>query len=327
MHWQLQGGRFWTTDGGRLTRRKDERILSNMDIQSTFYPPRRTGMIFHITAGVILLGAAALVFLQVYQREVGQDFIIGILLSAALAAPLPLLVYRGYALTQASYTLDRDGLRLRWGLRGEDIPLPQIEWVRPANEMGFRLPLPFLQWPGAVLGQRKVEGLGEVEFLASDIRNLLLVATPEKIYAISPADGRAFIRSFRLIIELGSLSPIPSYSVLPAAFLERVWSDRLARWTVLAGLGLTLACFLLAALLIPARQTVSLGYDAARQPMDPVSPEHILLLPVLGSVIYVIDLLAGLFFYRRDGQRLVAYLLWGSSVLTPVLLLLAMALM
>jgi hypothetical protein len=298
-----------------------------MDIQTSFFPPRRAGVIFHTVAGLILLGTAVIVFLLVYQREVGQGFVLGILLSAALAAPLPLLIYRGYALTQASYTLDRDGLRLRWGLRGEDIPLPQIEWVRPATEMGFRLPLPFLQWPGAVLGGRKVEGLGEVEFIASDLRTLLLVATPKKVYAISPADERAFIRSFRLIIELGSLSPIPSYSVLPAAFLARVWSDRLARWTVLAGLGLTLACFVVAALIIPARQAVSLGYDAARQPLDSVSPERILLLPLLGSVTYVIDLIAGLFFYRRDEQRMVAYLLWGSSVLTPILLLLAMALL
>ncbi len=297
-----------------------------MDIQTSFLPPRRLGVIFHVAAGLILLGAAAIIFLQVYQKGAGEGFILGILASILLVAPLPLLIYRGYALTQASYTLDRDGMRLRWGLRGEDIPLPEIEWVRPANEMGFRLPLPFLQWPGAVLGKRKIEGLGEVEFIASDLRTLLLVATPEKVYAISPADQRAFVRSFRLIIELGSLTPIPSYSVLPAAFAQRVWSDRLARWTMLAGLGMTLVCFVLAALIIPTRQSISLGYDAARQPLDPVSPERILLLPLLGSVTYTIDLIAGLFFYRREDQRKVAYLLWASSVLTPVLLLLAMVL-
>jgi hypothetical protein len=297
-----------------------------MEIQTSFLPPRRTGLIFHIATGLVLSGTAALVFLLVNQRAAGSNFVLGILFSVLLAAPLPLLVYRGYALTQADYTLDRDGLRLRWGLRGEDIPLPLIEWVRPANEMGFRLPLPFLQWPGAVLGKRKIEGLGEVEFIASDLRTLLLVATPEKIYAISPADQRGFIRSFRQIIELGSLTPIPSYSVLPAAFLERVWSDRPARWMMLVGLALTLVCFFLAGLLIPARQSVFLGYDANRLPLDPVTPERILLLPLLGSVTYVIDLLAGLFFYRRDEQRIIAYLLWGSSVLTPILLLLAMAL-
>ena len=297
-----------------------------MELQTIFTPARRTGLIFHAAAVAVLLGSSAIVFLQAYQMNVGQGYIFGILASIILAAPLPLLLYRAYALAQSSYTIDRDGLRLRWGLRGEDIPLPQIEWVRPADEMGFHLPLPFFQWPGAVVGKRKVEGLGEVEFIASDVRKLLLVATPQKIYAISPADGRTFIRSFRQIIELGSLSPLPSYSVLPAAFLQQVWQDRSARWLALGGLGLTGALFILAALIIPGRQTVSLGYDALRNPLEPVSSDRLLLLPLLGAAVYVVDLLSGLFFYRRVEQRLVAYLLWGSSVLTPLLLFLAMIL-
>jgi len=297
-----------------------------MELQTIFTPARRTGLIFHAAAVVVLLGSSAIVFLQAYQMNVGQGYIFGILASIILAAPLPLLLYRAYALAQSSYTIDRDGLRLRWGLRGEDIPLPQIEWVRPADEMGFHLPLPFFQWPGAVVGKRKVEGLGEVEFIASDVRKLLLVATPQKIYAISPADGRTFIRSFRQIIELGSLSPLPSYSVLPAAFLQQVWQDRSARWLALGGLGLTGVLFILAALIIPGRQTVSLGYDALRNPLEPVSSDRLLLLPLLGAAVYVVDLLSGLFFYRRVERRLVAYLLWGSSVLTPLLLFLAMIL-
>ena len=298
-----------------------------MDIQTFFPPARRIGLIFQVLAIIVLLGGAALVFYQAYLLGVGQGYILGILTAIALAVPVPLLLYRGYALLQASYALDRDGLRLRWGLRGEDIPLPQIEWVRPANELGFRLPLPFFQWPGAVVGRRKVEGLGEVEFLASDARKLLLVATPQKIYVISPADNRAFIRSFRQIIELGSLSPLQSYSVQPAAFVEKVWRDLLARWAALAGLLLTVFLYILAALLIPSRTQISLGYDAARLPLAPVSADRLLLLPLLGTVVFVVDLLAGLFFYRQPEQRIVAYTLWMVSVLTPILLALGMVLM
>ncbi len=294
-----------------------------METQATFPPARRLGLIFHAAAGVILLGAAVLVFLQVFQRETGQMFISGVLLSVLLACPVPLLIYRGYALAQASYFLDRDGLRIRWGLRADDIPLPHIEWVRPADELGFHLPLPFLQWPGAVLGRRNVQGLGLVEFIASDVRRLLLVATPEKIYAISPADDRNFVRTYRHIIELGSLTPIASRSILPAAFLQRVWTDRLARWMIIAGIGMTFLLLAAVILLIPTHSTIFLGYNAARQPLEPVSPDRLLLLPFLGGVLYVIDLLAGLFFYRLNDQRLVAYILWGSSSLLPLLLLLA----
>ncbi len=294
-----------------------------METQTNFPPARQLGLTFHAAAGVILLGVAALVFLQVFQRETGQMFVSGVLLSVLLACPVPLLIYRGYALAQASYFLDRDGLRIRWGLRAEDIPLPQIEWVRPADELGFHLPLPFLQWPGAVTGRRTVQGLGTVEFIASDVRKLLLVATPDKVYAISPADERSFVRTYRHIIELGSLTPIVSRSILPAAFLQRVWMDRLARWMIIAGIGITFLLLAAVILLIPAHPSIFLGYDALRRPLEPVSPDRLLLLPFLGGVLNVVDLLVGLFFYRLNDQRMVAYILWGSSSLLPLLLLLA----
>lgn len=295
--------------------------------QTLFQPARRLGIVFHIVAAVVLGGAAALVFLQAYAAGQGAGFVFGLLATLLLGLPFPLLLYRFYALLQAYYVLDRDGLQIRWGLRAEDIPLPQIEWIRPANELGFGLPLPWLQWPGALLGTRKVEGLGEVEFMASDLRRLLLVATGGKVYAISPQDDRAFMRTFRQITELGSLTPIPSYSVLPVAFARTVWGDLRARSLLLVGLALTVMVFVAAGLTIPARTAISLGYDAFSRPMEPISPERLLLLPLVCVALYVVGLVFGLFLYRRADQRQAAYLVFTGNILTPVLLLLAILFM
>jgi hypothetical protein len=49
----------------------------------------------------------------------------------------------------------------------------------------------------------------------------------------------------------------------------------------------------------------------------------LLLLPVLSALAFVVDLVAGLFFYRRPARRLVAYLVWAAGVLAPILLLVA----
>ncbi len=243
-----------------------------------------------------------------------------------MLAPTPLLLYRLYALAQASYLLERDGLRIRWGLRGEDIPLTQIEWIRPANELGFPLRIPLTSSPGAYLGLIRVEGLGLVEYIASDIQTMLLVATPNKVYVISPADPNAFMRSFRRVFELGSLSPLPSYSVRPAVFVERVWADRPARIMLLAGFVLTVALFLLVSLRIPTLASISLGFDAAKQPLEAGPPESLLLLAVLGGFAYMLDLLSGLFLYRHPTSKPVAYLLWGASVAVSILLLAGAAL-
>ncbi len=270
---------------------------------------------------LFLGGGGGVAFWFSLRQSIGSNLILYLVLTVVMLAPTPLLMYRLYALIQASYTLERDGLRIRWGLRGEDIPLSQIEWIRPANELGLPLRIPLTSSPGAYLGATRVEGLGLVEYIASDIRTMLLVATPSKVYVISPADPRSFMRSFRRVFELGSLSPLPSYSVRPAAFLERVWADRPARMMMLAGLVLTAALFILVSLRIPTLQTVSLGFDAAQRPLGEGPPESLLLLAVLGAFSYGVDLLAGLFFYHYPSSKPVAYLLWGASVVVPILLL------
>lgn len=286
-------------------------------------PPRRAGMIVHITAAVLLAGATGFSLWFAFQQAVGAYFVLLLILSLLLLPLLAIMVYRGYALQQAGYSLERDGLRLRWGLRAEDIPLPDVEWVRSANELGFDLPLPALHLPGAILGTLNVEGLGAVEFMASDAGSILLVATSSKVFAISPENPGAFMRSVQRTMEMGSIAPIASRTALPAAYLQVVWADRRARALILSGLGISLLLFVIVGVLISTRPEISLGYTSDVTPMPPTSSERLLLLPVLAGFAFGVDLTGGLFFYRRIEQRLVAYLLWASSSMTGLLLILA----
>ncbi len=292
---------------------------------NVFAPTRRTGIILHVAA-LLLLGAGTGVALALaFQQPVGVSFVLFILLAVLLFVPLPVVAYRGYALLTARYSVERDGLRLRWGLRAEDIPLPEVEWVRPASDLAFDLPLPRLSWPGAILGSLNVRDLGPVEYLASERALLLLLATPRRVYAISPADPVGFVRAFQYATEMGSLSPIESFSARPASFLRSVWRDRAARILVLAGAVLTAALFVLVSLSIPGLPGVSLGFSSTGQLLESGPATRLLLLPVLGAFAFVMDTLGGGFFYRFDPWRPVAYVLWASGVLTPSALLLAVA--
>ncbi|MCJ7623450.1 MAG: PH domain-containing protein [Anaerolineaceae bacterium] len=294
-----------------------------MELPAHFIPPRRNGVIFHSITLFILSLCGGLSLWYALQQEARSDIITFILVSLLLLVPVPIILYRGYGLLQARYTLERDGLRLRWGLRAEDIPLPDIEWIRPADDMGYRLQMPLIRWPGAISGIRNVEGLGPVEFLASDAQSMLLVATPEKVYAISPADINAFQRTFQRTIEMGSLSPLTSYSSRPVAFLQQIWLDRAARSLVLIGFLLTIILLAADGLLIANRTTLSLGYNIEGEPLPPGPAEYVLLLPILAAFIYVGDLFMGMYFYGRINLRPVAYVLWGGAVITPILLLVA----
>jgi hypothetical protein len=298
-----------------------------MNLPAQFSPPRKLGLIFHISVTLFLSGAISLCLYFAARFEGGLPLIFSLLFALLLLGPLLIIIYRGYALIRGRYILEREGLRLRWGLREEDIPLADIEWIRPAGETGFQLPLPRFNWPGAILGTRLVEGLGEVEYLASDHNLMLMVATSEHIYVISPANIKGFLSTYQGITELGSLSSLVPYSSLPTLFMRDLWSDRLARNLMISGFVLTLILYIIVSGLIPTLEQVSLGFDAGGSPLSPGQPERLFLLPVVCTFTFIFDILAGMLFYWWSEKSPPAYLFWASSILTPVLLLIALIFM
>jgi len=292
-------------------------------VREVFYPPLRTGLIVHGAALLVLLGGSAFCLWSSVQQQVTSNFALLLIASFVLFTPVPLVIYRLYALLRAEYILERDGLRIRWGLRAEDIPMLEIEWVRPAYDLVFDLPLPRMQMPGAIFGAASVPEIGEVEFIAADLHCLVLVATSRKVYAVSPSDPQVFVQAFERAFEMGSLSPFPYRSVLATSFLAGVWKDRWARSLILLGLFFSLLLFLWVSLAIPGRSGISLGFSSTGKPLPLVPPDRLFLLPVLGGFIFITDLVAGFFLYRRAEYRSLAYLVWGSSVISPVLLILA----
>jgi hypothetical protein len=288
-------------------------------MENEFHPRRRIGLLFQGGVILALTLTGGYFFVLATRDSSGLDFMLHMLIALVFLTPLPLFAYRFYALLTAYYVLQRSGLQIRWGLRREDIPLNAIEWIRPADELGFRLPLPWLRWPGAFVGSRQVPELGRVEFMAADTAHLILLATPERVFAISPSDLNRFTAVFRQVNELGSLAPLEAQSLYPKVFLGSLWEDRLARQLILAGLGIGLVLLAVVALAIPR-----LGAIAWTTPGSTAPAERLLLLPVLDGMLWLVDLGFGLFIYRRgEDMRIAAYLLWGSSVVTGMLLLLA----
>jgi len=294
-----------------------------MNDPALFRPPRQRGLLFHTAAGIVLGGACAISFLLGLRATTGVNIVLLFLLSLLLFAPLPLIVYRAYALLRASYRLERDGLRLRWGLRVEDIPLPDVEWIHRSSDLLASLPTPPLSWPGALLGTVKVHGLGSIEYLASTRDTLLLIAARGKIYAISPENPDFFLQTFQQVFEMGSLEPIASASILPAAYAAQIWGDRRARIPIITSFLLTLLLFVGAGLIIPSHETISTGFDPSGLLLPPVPSGQIMLLPLLGAFTFVTDLIIGLFLYRRENYLLVAFLIWGCAVFTEGLYLFA----
>jgi hypothetical protein len=192
-----------------------------------------------------------------------------------------------------------------------------------------------------VLGTRRLPGGEQVEYMASNSGDgLILISTPDKIFVVSPANPTAFLQTFHRFAELGSFTPLEARSIYPSFLLARVWNERPARYLLLCGIGLSLVLFIGVSLVAPGHTQISLGFNPNGSLREPVPIVQLLLLPLVSAFFFLADLLLGLFFYRRGSNQsssipftrevslpfaqILAYLLWVSGAVTPLLFLIAL---
>ena len=295
-----------------------------LDIKTGHFPPaKQVGLILHGVLILLLAAASIWAFVSLANAQMGPIFVIYLLVGILSFAPVPFLGYRAYSLFKADYYIDRDSLAILWGLRVEDIPLTDIEWVRPASDLTNPLSLPPIRLPGAVLGTRRHPDLGAVEFIASSTKNLILIATSKHVFAISPRDAASLVRTFARATELGSLTPAEAKSVYPSFVITQAWESPLARFLWMTGLLLNLGLVGWVGFLIPSLSQVPFGFDASGVPGEPVPSVRLILLPLLSALMFITGLLAGLYLYRWDRERPLAFIIWLSSTLCALLFLLA----
>lgn len=288
-----------------------------------FPPAKRLGLITHAVTILILAGISAWGFLNITRASVGPIFV-SYLLAALLAfAPIPFFGYRAYALLRADYYIDRDSLAILWGLRVEDIPLTDIEWIRPSSDLSTPLSLPRFRLPGAVIGKRRHPDLGLVEFLAADPKKLILIATSKRVFAISPNDMGSLVRTFARATELGSLTPAEAKSVYPSFIITQAWESPFARFLWISGILLNVGLFVWVGVLIPSLSQIPIGFNSFGTPDEPSSSVRLILLPFISSFMFTIGVFAGLYFYRWELQRPLAFILWLSSTVCAILFLMA----
>ncbi|MEJ2757918.1 MAG: PH domain-containing protein [Anaerolineales bacterium] len=293
-----------------------------MDNQ-TFTPPRQHGLFVNlgIILGLALLGLAMLSLAA--QTSLGMLFLVFLLGALILIAPIPTLVSRTYALIRSSYQISRDGIYLKWGFREAAIPVNQINFVELAEDYLHTLKFPRLQWPGAITGENTQEHLGQVEFLASEKVGLVMIGTPDRVFIISPEKPKQFVLTYRKMIELGSIAPFPAISKAPSFFLVEIWRNLPLRGLLIATMILSLALFVLVAWAIPSLTQVSLGFDAQGQPLPPVSPSQLFLLPALNLILVIASYMVSLWFYRTAKDHPFVIALWGANAFTAMLFLIA----
>jgi hypothetical protein len=75
--------------------------------------------------------------------------------------------------------------------------------------------------------------------------------------------------------------------------------------------------------LIPSLSEVPFGFNPLGVPSVTAPSVRLILLPLISSLMFISGLLAGLYLYRWDRERPLAFIIWLSSTLCALLFLLA----
>ena len=198
------------------------------------------------------------------------------------------------------------------------IPMSDIEWIRLASDLAFNLPLPPVSVQGAVLGSRIHRDLGHIDYIASDASNLLLVASRDRVYAISPKDVRGFQNAFTRSAELGSIAPISGKTSSGNFLISALLKDRVSRLLLLLGIILSIGLLIATSFIIPLRDSIPLGFNPIGQSAESSPSDRLLLLPLLSLLMLVIDISLGAYLYRKEGFRVASYLSFAASLIMPL---------
>jgi hypothetical protein len=257
------------------------------------------------------------------QSPPGLLVVVLLILSVIAGFLFPIFFYRLYALLRSEYSLDREGLRLRWGLRQIDLPHDQIVDVALAEELHAPPDSPRWQWPGSVMGIIQDGELGAVEYMASEKEGHVLLGTSKGIFVISPENPAEFLAVYHREAERGSIVEMKARSVVPSFIFNEAWADPSVRRLLIAGASLAAALLLLVGILAPGLESVPLGFAPTGGPLEEVSASQLFLLPAINLVFALASFLLGLILYRESENALIAKLVWGSTLFVGFLFLVA----
>lgn len=291
----------------------------------TFKPPKRRGILLGSVILLSMLGLGGYGLVRLTRAEISPMLLLWVLLPL-ITLPLAFMVgYRLYGLVTGQYHLTRDGLAVQWGLAREGIPHSQVAGIELLQGEGTGIkPRGGFWWPGCVVGSRDLPGGERLEFFATTTlpsAAVLVKVNQQADLVLSPADPQAFLQAFIEATRLGTLEEIERVHQRPNFLLTLVWQDPWARGLILAGI--LVVFFMMGYLLwqasgIPTQ--VPLGFDPYGQPEVYGPAGRLLLLVLSGALIWLLNSVLGVWFYRSQGNRALAYVLWGTTLISAALL-------
>jgi hypothetical protein len=278
---------------------------------------------------LLLLADAVLMWIMLALPTGGLAFVV-LLLALALWVPILYVGWRTWLCLSVAYWIDRNAVTIAWGPLRQIIPLGEIREVRRGLAGMAVLPGwlrrldPLTQADGwerveryAIYGPeieatRKIEGMDVTSVATLPLAGQLLLVTGQEAFGISPEDPEGFLEALEQHHELGPTRLLAVERQRPEVVELPLWHDRLALAVLLAGLAGSL-------ILLGAYMVRFAGMPPV---VEGVSRDALILLPVFGFAVWVINGVWGMLLYGE--QRVGALLLWIGTLVVQAVCLVAL---
>lgn len=288
-----------------------------------YAPDRLPGLLIQIPLALFLAAISYFGFRYFSQQEPGTAFFFSFILSVLFLIPVGFAFYRCYALINGSYTLARDSLTLRWGLRREIIPLSEINWIRTPDDIQEDIPWTFLPMPGAYSGKVTTESGERIEMTASNLRKMLFVGTTNGMFGISPEKPQEFLEGFQRVLQMGTVTEPPRQTIKPVDWIASSWNNRTARMSLLYSAVFLVILSLWIGFRFSGSQGVEVEFTTEGFARQTLPAQNVFILPLLGLGIWLVNLVVGVYLNKNERLRAIAEMVWGGSAVVLCLIMIA----
>jgi hypothetical protein len=286
----------------------------------SFAPSRTRLLVVHALLSAVLTAIAAVCAFRLLFHT--PDLLAAAALPGLVGAALtlPLLGQRILMLARARYEITSAGmLRITLGGSQELLPLEDIQEIRSGNgippELRKTAPGWKAGWQGRTISAQEIP----VDWFATTRgEKMLLIVLRDRILAISPDRPVPFANLVAELSTHGSLEKNEAASIRPGPLVADILANRVAVFFLITGLILMTGLGSLLLALIPSLPPDQfLKFDPAGVPSGAGDPERLLILPLSGGVVWLMNTLLGWRAWRKE-ERPAALTLWGFSFLIGV---------
>ncbi|HAF61707.1 MAG TPA: hypothetical protein DCK95_05225 [Anaerolineaceae bacterium] len=231
--------------------------------------------------------------------------------------PFLLLVMQMVRILRSKYRIDREGLTIQWGYQKMVIPIQEIEWIRPVDQMGYSIPLPTAAKLGIFTGKTYSPELGDILFFATQQQDAFLIGTTQEVIFLSPSDADAFQKGLQESVYLGSITPLERKSISVDSPFITIRTNLHLYLPIAFSFLLNLGLFVLVGFLANNRETIQVGTVLFE------STSNLVVIPILALLLNILDGILIPFLYKNESLRPYAFLTSYSGLITTLLLSIA----